>query len=460
MAHTGDWAMLQRFWCLVLTTGALVACGSTPAADATADAGATDAASADSAPPFHAPTCGPTRTPIVFAHGFLAAGDTWALQFQRFVENGHCPERLFAFDWNSLTQDLTAPTLELDAFIDSVTRTTGAAQVDLVGHSAGGGLGYAYLADADRAKKVRRYAHVASFHEDGPAGPNGKTPTLNLWSDGDLVAGAGDITAATNDKIPGIDHYSVATSAPSFVALWQFFDDGTPPAVTDVRPDDVLTLNGKALTLGENSPELGADVTVWALDAQGAHRDAVPAFTAKLGADGHFGPFSATPGVSYAFVVKSAAADKPPITYFRPPFTRSDALVYLRTLPSADSLAGTLLAVVPFDDKATVLIVFSASRAIITGQDSLTVDGTQIATPDLADAKHTAIAFFVFDADSNGKSDGTPVALFQSFAFLSGVDQYLTPTGTTPIAVVLNGRQVNVPHQPSKTVGPVVVVFP
>ena len=61
---------------------------------------------------------------------------------------------------------------------------------------------------------------------------------------------------------------------------------------------------------------------------------------------------------------------------------------------------------------------------------------------------------------SNGQSDGTPVAMFQSFPFLSGVDQFLSPTSDQPIVVQLNDRTVRVPHQPSHTVGPVVVVFP
>ncbi len=459
----------MRFFTLCLATSLFAACGTattttetgTDAENSDVSADVSDVVTVDVPPPFHAPTCDPKRPPIVFAHGFLAASDTWSTQFQRLVENGVCPERLFVFDWNTLSQSETDKRVaELDSFIDGVTKTTGAPQVDLVGHSAGGGLGYSYLSDAGRAKKVRRYAHVASFHNDGPAGPDGKIPTLNLWSDGDLVASAGEITGATNEKVPGIDHYAVATSEASFVALWKFFGDGTAPAVTDIRPDDTVTIHAKALTLGENAAESGAEVAIWALDAQGAHSSTTPAFTAKLGADGKLGPFAAKPSASYAFVVKSATADKPPITYFHPPFVRSDALVYLRTLPSADSLAGTLLSVVPFDDTATVVIVFSASRAIITGKDSLSVDGTQIATPELADAKHTAIAFFVFDENSNGVSDGTATALFQSFPFLSGVDQFMPPTGTTPIVVELNGQRVAVPHQKSKTEGPVVVVFP
>ena len=422
--------------------GVLVACGttatnSTEAADTVAADVTADIATTDSVSYFHAPACDAKRTPIVFAHGFLAASDTWATQFQRFVENGHCLDRLFVFDWNTLDQGATdARVADLDAFIDGVTKTTGTPQVDLVGHSAGGGLSYSYLADAGRAKKVRRYAHMASFRNTGPAGPSSTTPTLNVWSDGDLIVnGAGDITAATNEKLPGLDHYSVATSPQAFVALWKFFGDGSAPAVVDVRPDDVLTLHAKALTLGENTPEKGARVDVWPLTDKGAHRDATPAFTTTLGADGRLGPITAEPGVPYAFTVTSADASKPPITYYRPPFVRSDALVYLRTLPSADSLAGTLLAVVPFDDKATVLIVFASSHSVTTGKDSLTVDGTQLATAELADAKHTTIAFCVFDENGNNASDGTAVGLFQSFPFLSGVDQFLTPTGSTPIAV-------------------------
>lgn len=458
----------MRFVAPWLILSLLAACGtsttSTSGEDtvASADTAADISQDADTFQPFHAPTCDPKRPPIVFAHGFLAAGDTWSTQLQRLVENGYCPDRLFAFDWNTLDQNATdARVTDLDHFIDGVTQTTGAAQVDLVGHSAGGGLGYSYLSDPARAKKVRKYAHMASFHNDKPAGPNGEVPTLNVYSDGDLVVqGASDITGATNEKIPALDHYAVATSAQSFAALWKFLGDGTAPAVTDIRADDVLTIRGKALTLGENQPEKGAKLDVWAVTATGTHRDAKPAYTTTLPADGQFGPFTAEPGVGYAFQVVSQDASKPPITYYRPPFVRSDTLVYLRTLPSPDSLAGTLLAVVPFDDKATVLIVFSASRAVAAGKDSLTVDGQQLATADLADVKHTAIAFFVFDENGNAQTDNTPVALFQSFPFLSGVDLFLPTTGAEPIHVTLNGQTVNVPHQPSKSAGPVVVVFP
>ncbi|HRG88387.1 MAG TPA: hypothetical protein PLW44_05160, partial [Chitinophagales bacterium] len=78
--------------------------------------------------------------PVIFLHGFLASGDTWANQVMRFTSNGYCDNLLYAYDWNTLGggNDVNA----LNTFIDTVLARTGATQVDLVGHSAGGGYGY------------------------------------------------------------------------------------------------------------------------------------------------------------------------------------------------------------------------------------------------------------------------------------------------------------------------------
>jgi hypothetical protein len=53
--------------------------------------------------PMPAPVCDSTLTPVIFIHGFLASGDTYALQAQRFRANDYCARRIFAFDWNTLT---------------------------------------------------------------------------------------------------------------------------------------------------------------------------------------------------------------------------------------------------------------------------------------------------------------------------------------------------------------------
>ncbi len=87
-------------------------------------------------------TCDTTYIPVIMCHGFLASGDTYAGQVKRFVQNNYCGQSVYVYDWNSLGGG-SSPAL-LDAFIEGVLERTGAAQVNLVGHSAGGGLGYDY----------------------------------------------------------------------------------------------------------------------------------------------------------------------------------------------------------------------------------------------------------------------------------------------------------------------------
>ena len=99
------------------------------------------------------PECDEDRRPIVMVHGFLAAGDTYANHAMRFTSNGYCVSHLFVFDWNTLNRR-TDHTANLDAFIDWVLAATGAEQVDLAGHSAGGALSYEYLEEEPRAAKV------------------------------------------------------------------------------------------------------------------------------------------------------------------------------------------------------------------------------------------------------------------------------------------------------------------
>ena len=45
--------------------------------------------------------CNPNFRPIVALHGFLASGDTYAQQFQRFNTNGYCWDKLYVYDWNT-----------------------------------------------------------------------------------------------------------------------------------------------------------------------------------------------------------------------------------------------------------------------------------------------------------------------------------------------------------------------
>jgi len=412
------------------------------------------------------PACDSSLRPIVLVHGFLAAGDTWSKQAQRFEANGVCATHLIAFDWNTLVQD--GAEAALDRVIDRALTDTGATQVELVGHSAGGGLGYRYLADPARAAKVAHYVHVASSAAPldgvgpGPAGPaDARVPTLQIRSTADTIVTAGaDIPGATNVTLTAEDHYEVATSVPAFEAMWHHFH-GIDPETTDARAAPRPALAGKALTLGENTPVPGWTVDVWTVvDATGRRAGVAPDASFTVAADGAWGPFEATAGARYELHLRGpAASDRPVHYYVESPITH-DRLLYLRALPGPDSLVGALLSQLPFDDRHALLIAFSGSKAVVAGRNTLTVGARTLSTPELAAAARTTIAFFVFDegVDQTSAGEATTFASLLT-TFLAAVDEYVAASASDSITVTLDGVSLAVPRWPSATEGATVVIF-
>ncbi len=402
--------------------------------------------------------CDDSQLPAVMAHGFLAAGDTWSAHVQRFAANGHCVDRYHAFDWNTLVMD-PAPHVEaLDAFIDAVRAQHGVEQVDLMGHSAGGRLGYAYLADPARAAKVRAYVHTASFPEEAPPTPEGAgTRTLNLWSDADFAVEGADIPGVENVTLEGVDHYAVATAAEAFSTVYGFLY-GAPPATTDRAPAEIPVVEGRVLTLGENRIEVGAVVDVWPLDPATGQR-AGPAPRARFVTDeaGRWGPFAAEREVPYELHVRPAG-DGRPVRFYRPPFAGDDPLLYLRTLPGPGSTAGLILTQIDFGAEGTVMVVFSSTRAIEFGVDDLRVDGASVLTAALAPPEETLIALFVYDQGGDGMP-GRTNPIFEQFPFLQMLD---LPIGADPAASVevrLGDQVVRMPRWPADPEGAIIAIF-
>ncbi len=403
--------------------------------------------------------CDTCDYPVVMVHGFLASGDTWTKFQQLFTTNGYHSNKIHAFDWNSLNQFGGAATTQLlDQFIDKVLAESGAAQVRLMGHSAGGGVCYTYLSDASRAAKVDGYVHIGSSVQSGPAGPAGMEPTLNLWSIDDLIASGGDITGAVNVMIPGKDHYQIATSRESFAAVWQFFHNG-PPTTLDIKPQGPLVcIAGKVLYFGENTPLENAKVEIWEVNPLTGERVGnSPDFTFMTNAEGKYGPENIKANTTFEFVATPPNSSQRVIYYFREGIIHLNSLVYLRTIPPPSSLAGILLAGLPKVDNQTVVNVFSASQGIINGRDTLTAAASVLSTPQYAPASKTAITYFLYD-DGDGVTELTPVGTFGNFPFMNGVDIFFPTVTTSPIPLVLNNRQLNLRNIKSSQ-GVVVGVF-
>ncbi|MCG3165702.1 MAG: hypothetical protein POELPBGB_01477 [Bacteroidia bacterium] len=400
--------------------------------------------------------CRTSNYPIVMMHGFLASGDTWANHAMRFSANGYDDNMLYAFDWNSINQGNSIDLL--DDYIDEILAATGAQKVDLIGHSAGGGLGYTYLSDSIRATKVAHYVHVASSVQSGPAGSNGEVPTLNLWSEDDEIAAGGDIPGATNVKLTGADHYQVATNAESFAAIFSFFNNGKTACTTNIEAKEPVQLSGRSVTLGENSPMAGATIEIYEVSSTTGERvsgtaDAVLTTDSK----GYWGPFSAKSNTRYEFRVVSADPNDRVVHYFREGAIRSNKFVYLRTFPPAGSTIALLLNGVPENATQSAVVVFSSSQAVINGRDSLSAGGVDLSSAQYASPAKTAIAYFLYD-DGDSQTSGNPVGFFGSFSFLNGVDIFFPASPPSTVSVYFNGRTLYMPSLSSAD-GVLVPVF-
>ena len=399
--------------------------------------------------------CDDSLPPVVLAHGFLGSGDTWGHHIQRFAANGHCAERYHAFDWNSTNRE-SDHVAALESFISDVRRIHDVEQVDLIGHSAGGGLGFEYLADAQRAETIRRYVHVGSFPADGPPGsPDNPTPTLNLWSAADTVVEGMDIPDATNVQLMDDDHYEVATSPASFQAIYQFLSD-REPATLQATQQDPSVIAGMAQTFAENQPESGGTVNVWGLNTStGLRETARRQF--RVGEDGRWGPMVVSSSEAFEFEALPEDTNAPRVRYFREPFLADDYHVYLRTFPGPGSLASILVSLLPTDENSVALVVFNSSGAFIEGRDSLTLNGQELLDENSAPASNTSIALFVYDLDQDGEAGGTS-PLFDMFPFLAAIDVPMEPDPTDTMTLDFNGRVIRLPRAPASD-GILIAVF-
>lgn len=396
--------------------------------------------------------------PVVMVHGFLASGDTWAPFYSDFVRAGYPSERLYAHDWNTLNQ-AADHVRALDEAIDSVLARTGARQADLIGHSAGGGLAYRYLADSARAAKIARYVHIGSARQRQPAGPNGQTPTLNLWSDGDRVtaAGGGDIEGATNRMLPALDHYQVATHPDAFREVYRFLNDSMPrprPAAAKTS----VPIGGRAVFFGDNKPAPEARIELFYTDAATGQRlSKQPAAQTQADAQGRWHLENVRTRTPVELILRASESARP-VHYFFAGFEQPNPLVYLRALPTGGSLVGMLLASLPDTSAQSTISIYLSRQAAQAGRDTLTVNDLTLSTLTLAPPEKTAISFFLFDENGNGHTDGTPLNRFARFPFLTGADVFFSPADGLPVEIYFNGQRQRVRKIPSDQ-GVQVVVF-
>src|SRR5947209_5312789 len=89
----------------------------------------------------------PRLLPVLFVHGLEGTGAQFESQALRFTSNGYPAGYIDEVDYDSTraAADQSQVDAQIDAKIAELKRRTGAAKVDLVGHSLGTLVSYDYL---------------------------------------------------------------------------------------------------------------------------------------------------------------------------------------------------------------------------------------------------------------------------------------------------------------------------
>ena len=193
----------------------------------------------------------PKPNPIIFVHGGSGSGAQFESQAMRFTSNGYPASHIAVLEYDSSAISTILPDVlaRLDVLIAELQASTGAAQVDLMGHSLGTTVSHAFLATPERAANVAHYVNI-----DGrtSAAPPGGVPTLALWAGAVNRPVPPLIVGATNVTIANQEHVQVATSAESFFEMYQFLQ-GRAPFTTRVLPQLLPEISGRVSAFPQNA---------------------------------------------------------------------------------------------------------------------------------------------------------------------------------------------------------------
>jgi hypothetical protein len=305
---------------------------------------------------------------------------------------------------------------------------------------------------------VAHYASLAGFFgENLPE----SVPIMSISSEADYMTGVYEIPGAANVIFEDKDHLQVATSKETFAALYPFFNDGEQPETMEVIPREPIELSGRAVVFGVNDPSPGSRIEIHAFDPETGERfSKAPDGTFYADADGYWGPFSAEADTYYEFVIYDPDLFWVPVHYYREPFPRSNNKVYFRTLPPKASLLGLVFRFLPYNDRYALFAWLGLNRAVVYGRDTLTADGHDLATEEMAAAENTTIAIFFFDTNFNGISEEAPAGgIFTSFPFIRFFDIIVDTDPPRAIPFTFNGRTMAIRNWKSKTEGLSIPVF-
>jgi hypothetical protein len=431
-------------------------------------------------------SCNPIRGshPMIFVHGSSGSATQFESQAMRFASNGYPHEYIYVLEYDSTfsINTIDAVYASLDALIAKAQKETGAAKVDILAHSLGttvmlGGTVTAqvtpgYLnSSAERAAKVNHYVNIDGRTATALPGTvvGVPIPTLALWAGIPITPDPDHlrtIVGATNVIIPNQTHVQTATSAESFVNMYQFFT-GKDAVTSYILPElpALVMLAGRATYFPQNTGIQNATLEIWRVNGDTGYRIGnKPEKVYNISGDGAWGPFRSHGGWYYEFVVYSSDGSLP-LHFYAEPYMRSDYLIRIQT-------STALNAYLSKSDHTTNLNILRDKEIWgdqgIENDDSLEINGIEVVYPVPFAITKRVIAAFVFDQGpllpppyySNGVPDGVshlgvPIYPFFALSFLTGVDLVIPgatpPDSTIPVVLTPRGgggktQVINVPN--------------
>jgi pimeloyl-ACP methyl ester carboxylesterase len=368
----------------------------------------------------------PGPRPVIFVHGSTGSGAQFETQALRLSSNGYPADRIAVHEYDSTfgTTTMDEVWAGLDDLITELLADTGADGVDLLGHSLGTTVSQGYLnSSPERAARVAHYVNI-----DGrtAASPPGGVDTLAVWGEGDQTR---QVVGAQNYYAPGQSHVQVATSAETFVQIYEFLTGGRPKTTDVVPKPGRILLSGEANVFPQNQGADGFTLRIFEIDRRTGQREHLrPDATFAIGPDGAWGPFKAHSGRGYEFALTRTDGSVHHL-YFQP-FLRSDHLVRLLTSRPGEGLDVLRQ---PSDTSAAFGVIRYKEMWGDQGanNDTLEINGGNILNDDTAPRTKRVNAMFVGDDNLDGVTDlSAPVQPWFSLPFISAVD--LVVPATTP----------------------------
>jgi triacylglycerol esterase/lipase EstA (alpha/beta hydrolase family) len=187
--------------------------------------------------------------PVVLVHGtFADMSNSWQAISPLLKNNGYC---VFALNYGSYgdsgavgvygTGEIRNSAAELNAFVDKVRAATGAAKVDLVGHSQGGMMPRYYLRFLGGAEEVHTLVGLSPSNHGTTV--DGIGLLARFFPGGEQFTGA--LCPACEEQIVGSDFLAELNSGGDTVP-------GVEYTVIQTRYDQVVTLYTAAFLSGPN----------------------------------------------------------------------------------------------------------------------------------------------------------------------------------------------------------------